>query len=699
MDKAKKQLSSDFSGKSLGGKSVADSSLADNSLSGVTTDRSTLVIFLIVLLGLIQRLVPLLSSNFGIESDEAIVGLMGKHILEGRSWPVFYYGQAYMGSLEGTLAALSFWLFGISNFALKLVPLIFSLIFIYLVYRLSLRFLAQRAALCAALLTALAPSALVVWSSKARGGYIELLVLGTLALIWTIDTLRQKCLLTGCLKKTNFLKLGLLLGFSWWVNNQVIFYMLAIAPVLAIYLALNCRALKSLTLIGMGIIGFFIGGFPFWYYNLTSNPPFESISFLFGNTGSGDFLSYLWGFFTTSLPIVFGARKFWSRGLESDLFPGESCIAYVTYAACVGYFLWVCFRKQNANPDRSLTYRYELFLLLGFLVIVPLIFSMTSFGALSEAPRYLLPIYSVLFVIVAIVVSDLYRSGDLLKRFVGGGLLCVILALNISSNWLKGITAYDQPFVYKGKRVAKDHSPLYAWLEEQNYNYIATNYWIGYRVAFETQERVLFRRYGEPRTIRIADYETPTSERMEFPVYVLVPGQDVELAEVLSQQGINFRRTVVGEYVVIDQLAPAYKRGSKLKLQATDFHASMRPDWLNSLVDGDLGSRWGSGSPQTPGMEVAVSFPNPTTITGARMDFGLFEHDRPRGLLVEAELENGERCVLYSSEVDGAFWEGMRGGFDLYLPPTRVKSLRFVQTASHPILDWSIAELEIYGVE
>ena len=30
------------------------------------------------------------------DSDQAIVGLMAKHLLEGRAFPLFFYGQEYM---------------------------------------------------------------------------------------------------------------------------------------------------------------------------------------------------------------------------------------------------------------------------------------------------------------------------------------------------------------------------------------------------------------------------------------------------------------------------------------------------------------------------------------------------------------------------------------------------------------------------
>ena len=58
----------------------------------------------------------------GLESDEAVVGLMAKHISEGRELPVFYYGQPYLGSLEAFLVAGSFKLFGTLNLLVKPLP-------------------------------------------------------------------------------------------------------------------------------------------------------------------------------------------------------------------------------------------------------------------------------------------------------------------------------------------------------------------------------------------------------------------------------------------------------------------------------------------------------------------------------------------------------------------------------------------------
>jgi hypothetical protein len=54
------------------------------------------------------------------DADQAIVGLMAKHLSELRAFPVFLYGQTYMLGVEAWLAAPLFVLFGVSATVLKL---------------------------------------------------------------------------------------------------------------------------------------------------------------------------------------------------------------------------------------------------------------------------------------------------------------------------------------------------------------------------------------------------------------------------------------------------------------------------------------------------------------------------------------------------------------------------------------------------
>jgi hypothetical protein len=67
------------------------------------------------------RFVILFTSQTHVHNDEAIIGLMGKHILEGRHFPFYMYGQPYNAGAawEAYLASLAFALFGVGVVPLK----------------------------------------------------------------------------------------------------------------------------------------------------------------------------------------------------------------------------------------------------------------------------------------------------------------------------------------------------------------------------------------------------------------------------------------------------------------------------------------------------------------------------------------------------------------------------------------------------
>jgi len=68
-------------------------------------------------------------------SNEAVFGLMAKHIAEGRAFPIFMYGQNYVLAVEAWLAAPLFAIAGPSVTALKLPLLVINLVAAWLLIR------------------------------------------------------------------------------------------------------------------------------------------------------------------------------------------------------------------------------------------------------------------------------------------------------------------------------------------------------------------------------------------------------------------------------------------------------------------------------------------------------------------------------------------------------------------------------------
>jgi len=72
-----------------------------------------------------------------MNSDEAVNGLMALHIAQGKDLPIFIYGQSYVGALEAYVAGLLFAIFGASDVLLRLSVVVFSGMFLTILYLLA----------------------------------------------------------------------------------------------------------------------------------------------------------------------------------------------------------------------------------------------------------------------------------------------------------------------------------------------------------------------------------------------------------------------------------------------------------------------------------------------------------------------------------------------------------------------------------
>ena len=131
--------------------------------------RHALFVGILVLIAA-ARFAILLTSQTHVHRDEAIIGLMGKHILEGRYFPLYMYGQPYNAGAawEAYLAAIAFALFGVSGIALKGCIVVLSLVGLFLFYQMCLALYDQRTAVLATLVFAITPS-LLKWHFQVRG--------------------------------------------------------------------------------------------------------------------------------------------------------------------------------------------------------------------------------------------------------------------------------------------------------------------------------------------------------------------------------------------------------------------------------------------------------------------------------------------------------------------------------------------------
>jgi hypothetical protein len=146
----------------------------------------------VVLLVIVRSIVFVFWEQSYFDSDQAIIGLMAKHLAELRAFPLFYYGQNYMLGVEAYLAAPVFLIAGVSVASLKLPLLALNIAIAVVLLRLLEREAGLRPALAivpvlffaipspaatAQILAAnggnLAPFvyALLIWTTRARPGW------------------------------------------------------------------------------------------------------------------------------------------------------------------------------------------------------------------------------------------------------------------------------------------------------------------------------------------------------------------------------------------------------------------------------------------------------------------------------------------------------------------------------------------------
>ncbi|WP_407663100.1 hypothetical protein [Micromonospora radicis] len=198
---------------------------ADPRLPGLLT-------LLAVLAGVGYRLALLRHDAPPTNSDEATMGLAALHIARGQEFPVWFYGQSYMGTLDAWLAAPVFAVAGPSTFGLRLPTLAMYALFLLLSWRLTVRLTGDHwFALLVVTLLALGSDRIVKNQLIAGGGYPEMNVAGVALALLAYDLAVGR----PGRRLPRWAAWGLLGGLMLWVDPLVLPYVGATGLVLAAY--------------------------------------------------------------------------------------------------------------------------------------------------------------------------------------------------------------------------------------------------------------------------------------------------------------------------------------------------------------------------------------------------------------------------------------------------------------------------------
>jgi hypothetical protein len=138
----------------------------------------------------VSRLPQLLSPNLLADGDECVLGLMAKHVAQGKEFPIFFYGQHYaFSAVETVVSALGFLVAGVGAVQLKLAGLALwtaGIVFLFLALS---RPLGAARGFWIAVLLVLNP-AWSVWSMRMGGGYLTAFAASSV-LVWLLARERE----------------------------------------------------------------------------------------------------------------------------------------------------------------------------------------------------------------------------------------------------------------------------------------------------------------------------------------------------------------------------------------------------------------------------------------------------------------------------------------------------------------------------
>jgi hypothetical protein len=524
-------------------------------ISATRSERVLLALILAIGAGL--RLYLLLWPFSEIDADEAVVGLMALQV--PGELPAFYWQQQYLGTIEPMVAAGVFAVVGPSAAALKLVPAAFSVLFIGLVYATARPVFGPGPALASALYLAVPPSFFAAWSVKARGGYPEALMLGQLCLL-AAQRLADRPLPTPRAPARWAATLGLAAGLALWTHPMSVVMVTAAVA----YVALSWRrpgsagfqtaserpgpALSAAKgwprsqVVGVAAIGLVVGLSPAIAHNVANG--FPSLRFAAeGGTEPRAGLVNLWGLVRYGLPVLVGlAEGTPSRELLLQDWPtrlGSSWLVTVLLPLAGLGLVWWHRRALTSlvRGNGTLAERGPALFLLVLLLMPPFV-AVSRFANLWAEPRYALPVYATVPLVLAMIWGIGTRSRVLTGMLVAGLLGLNLFSLATSDYRLSLPTS-------AGESTAANRAELIGALEARGIDRIYTDYWLAYPLAFESRERIIpsvwsggFGRRGSyshlvfvaPNPAFVFARDTPGDR--EFEAFLLEAGGHADVEEI-----------------------------------------------------------------------------------------------------------------------------------------------------------------------
>ena len=490
-------------------------------------------------------------------ADEAIVGLMARHILEGEK-PIFFYGQAYMGSLDAFLVAGGFLAFGQQVWVIRLVQaVLYLLIIISTVFCSRLLFGSMRAGLIAASLLAIPTVNLTLYTTVSLGGYGEALLIGNLIFMTTWLLVKAESISNFRRKSVpGLFGFGLLIGIGVWANGLTLAYSI---PAIVILLndSFRKRPLPEIfpAVIPL-ILGGLLGSLPIVVF-LAQNGAADLVGEYLGQAvavESAPLLqqtgAHLINYLLFGWTVLLGLRPPWEV-----TWLGLPLIPFVLMIWGAIGFVWVGKAVKPGNHRKA----YGLFGL--FAVVFSAAFIFTPFGV-DPSGRYFLPFGIILCIVAGAVLDAWVRA-----KPAAWAILCLLIGYNLWGNLQCASVnppGFTTQFYGPARLDMRFMGDLVDFLEKNSELRGYTNYWIAYPLAFISDEKIIYTpvlpyhpdlRYT-PRDNRYRPYNDmlDKAERIAY-ITSKNPRLDERIASAMQSELISWEEKLIGDFRVYYNLS------------------------------------------------------------------------------------------------------------------------------------------------
>ncbi len=421
----------------------------------------------------------LLLDSFPFHADEAIVGLMARHILDGE-WPAFFYGQAYMGSLDASLVALVYWLSGSASvLGIRLMQMALFAATVASAMLLAESIHGDRwIAIFSGLLLAIPTVNLTLYTTVSLGGYGEALLIGNLLLLIALAYQRNPA------RSWLPLAWGALAGLGLWAFGITLVFSLPSGVLVARTLIRSPGGSRRLTIAGLMLAAAALGAAP-WIWSAAQKGPQEFIAELLGSAIAGaspsGFIAaagnHLLGLALFGPTVIAGVRPPW----------GTTLLALPLAPIAAAFWLVVAYRGLRAlrKADRARSGRWMLAGVSGATLLGLVV---TPFGG-DPSGRYFLP----LAVPLAIAGGELLAW--LPTRRLAWGALLAVLGFNLwgtLQSALHNPPGINTQFAPDAQLNAPAVPHLADRLHSLGVRHGYTTYWIAYPLAFRSDEQQIF---------------------------------------------------------------------------------------------------------------------------------------------------------------------------------------------------------------